>query len=74
MEYVAVKRRTLVVNLTFGVYFAVTSTILPWVAYYMADWRFFAYATAVPFLTVILTPWILPESARLVKIIQLFDL
>ncbi|XP_012267392.2 carcinine transporter-like [Athalia rosae] len=64
MEYVAVNRRTLVVNLNFGVYFAVGSTALPWIAYYMSDWRLFTYATAFPLLSCVLTPWILPESAR----------
>lgn len=66
MEYVAINRRTVVVNLSFGVYFAFASTALPWLAYYMSDWRFFAYATAFPLLSAIITPWILPESARYV--------
>ncbi|XP_020280140.1 carcinine transporter-like [Pseudomyrmex gracilis] len=64
VEYMAVNRRTLVVNVAFGVYFAVGSTILPWIAYYVANWRFFAYLTAVPMMSVFVTPWILPESAR----------
>lgn len=64
MEYVAVRRRTIVVNIAFGVYFAVSSTALPWVAYYLANWRYFAYFTALPFLIALVTPWILPESAR----------
>jgi len=60
----AVKRRTLVVNVAFGLYFAFGSTVLPWTAYYIANWRFFAYITAVPMMSVFITPWILPESAR----------
>ncbi|GAB1867834.1 Solute carrier family 22 member 3 [Camponotus japonicus] len=64
LEYMAVKRRTLVVNVAFGLYFAFGSTVLPWTAYYIANWRFFAYITAVPMMSVFITPWILPESAR----------
>ncbi|XP_011137007.1 organic cation transporter protein [Harpegnathos saltator] len=64
VEYMAVKRRTLVVNVAFGIYFALGSTVLPWAAYYVADWKFFAYITAVPMMSVFITPWILPESAR----------
>ncbi|KAH0945542.1 hypothetical protein HN011_010349 [Eciton burchellii] len=64
VEYMAVNRRTLVVNVAFGVYFAIGSTVLPWIAYYVANWRFFAYVTAIPMMNVFITPWILPESAR----------
>ncbi|KAG5338132.1 S22A3 protein, partial [Acromyrmex charruanus] len=64
LEYMAVKRRTLVVNVAFGIYFAVGSTVLPWVAYYVANWRLFTYVSAIPMMSVFITPWILPESAR----------
>ena len=64
VEYMAVKRRTLVFNIAFGIYFAIGSTILPWIAYYIANWRYFAYVSALPLISGIITPWILPESAR----------
>ncbi|XP_034173992.1 carcinine transporter-like isoform X1 [Osmia lignaria lignaria] len=64
LEYMAVSKRTLVVNVAFGIYFAVASTILPWIAYYVSNWRYFTYITAIPLLSVFITPWILPESAR----------
>ncbi|XP_031772778.1 carcinine transporter-like [Apis florea] len=64
LEYMAVSKRTLVVNIAFGVHFAIASTILPWMAYYISNWRYFTYVTAIPLLSVIITPWILPESAR----------
>ncbi|XP_076766325.1 carcinine transporter-like [Xylocopa sonorina] len=64
LEYMAVSKRTLVVNIAFGVHFAVASTILPWIAYYVSNWRYFTYITAIPLLSVFITPWILPESAR----------
>ncbi|XP_017878840.1 carcinine transporter-like isoform X2 [Ceratina calcarata] len=64
LEYMAVEKRTLVVNVAFGLYFAVASTVLPWMAYYIANWRYFTYVSALPLLSVFITPWILPESAR----------
>lgn len=67
LEYMAVSKRTLVVNIAFGVHFAIASTILPWMAYYISNWRYFTYVTAIPLLSVIITPWILPESARWVN-------
>ncbi|XP_046594939.1 carcinine transporter isoform X2 [Neodiprion lecontei] len=64
LEYVAVDKRSLVVNGAFGFYFALSSTILPWIAYFVADWRILCYVLAIPFLNAIVTPWILPESSR----------
>ncbi|XP_046742459.1 organic cation transporter protein-like isoform X3 [Diprion similis] len=64
LEYVAVNKRSLVVNGAFGFYFALSSTILPWIAYFVADWRILCYVFAIPLLSAIVTPWILPESAR----------
>ncbi|KAM0735441.1 Carcinine transporter [Formica fusca] len=64
VEYMAVNRRSLVVNVAFGLYFGIGSTVLPWIAYYVANWRFFAYVSALPMMSVFITPWILPESAR----------
>jgi hypothetical protein len=64
VEYMAVRRRSLVVNVAFGVYFALGSTVLPWAAYYIADWRYLSYVSALPLVSCFITPWILPESAR----------
>ncbi|KOC69918.1 Solute carrier family 22 member 3 [Habropoda laboriosa] len=64
LEYMAISKRSLVVNVAFGIYAAVISTLLPWIAYYVASWRYFTYITALPLLSVVITPWILPESAR----------
>lgn len=64
LEYMAVRRRSLVVNVAFGVYFAIGSSMLPWMAYYLADWRKLCYFSAVPLVCCLITPWILPESAR----------
>ncbi|XP_012276484.1 carcinine transporter [Orussus abietinus] len=64
VEYMAVNKRTLVFNMTFGLFFALLSTMLPWVAYFIADWRNFTYVSSIPILLCLLTPWIIPESAR----------
>ena len=58
------KYRTLVANMSFGIYFAVASSILPWMAYWIADWRILSVVTAVPLVTAFIGPWIVPESAR----------
>ncbi|XP_015127546.1 carcinine transporter [Diachasma alloeum] len=64
VEYMGVHRRTLVFNIAFGIHFALGSTLLPWFAYYIANWRHLAYVVAIPMAIGLLTPWILPESAR----------
>ncbi|XP_076238886.1 carcinine transporter-like [Calliopsis andreniformis] len=64
LEYMSVAKRTLVVNVAFGIHFAIASTILPWMAYYISNWKLFTYVSALPLLSVFITPWILPESAR----------
>ncbi|KAK0086580.1 hypothetical protein PV326_005490 [Microctonus aethiopoides] len=64
VEYVAVNRRTIVFNVAFGVYFALGSTVLPWIAYYVSNWRYFSYIVALTMVSALFTPWILPESAR----------
>ncbi|KAJ8676291.1 hypothetical protein QAD02_012078 [Eretmocerus hayati] len=64
VEYMAVRRRSLVVNVAFGLYFAMGSTLLPWAAYYIADWRQLCFISALPMASCFITPWIVPESAR----------
>lgn len=60
----AVNRRTIVFNIAFGIYFALGSTVLPWIAYYVSNWRYFSYIVALTMASGLFTPWILPESAR----------
>ncbi|XP_051159899.1 organic cation transporter protein-like isoform X2 [Leptopilina boulardi] len=64
IEYVGPKYRTLVANMSFGIYFAAAAGLLPWIAYWIADWRILSVVTAVPLVTAFLGPWIVPESAR----------
>lgn len=64
IEYVGPKYRTLVANMSFGLYFAVAAGLLPWIAYWIADWRILSMATACPMIVAFIAPWIVPESAR----------
>lgn len=64
LEYVGPKWRTFVANMSIALFFTLASTALPWIAYYIADWKLFAIITSAPLALAILTPWIVPESAR----------
>lgn len=58
------KYRTFVSNMSIALFFTAGGCALPWIAYYVADWKILAIVTSAPLLLVILTPWLIPESAR----------
>ena len=60
------KWRTFVANMSIAIYFTMATCLLPWMAYFIADWKMLCIATSVPLLLVVVTPWIVPESARYV--------
>lgn len=64
LEYVGPKWRTFVANMSIALFFTFAACILPWIAYYLADWRLTCLATSVPLLLAIATPLVVPESAR----------
>ena len=64
IEYVGPKYRTLIANMSFGIYFALAASLLPWVAYWISNWRILSVVTALPLVVAFITPWIVPESAR----------
>ncbi|XP_044008033.1 organic cation transporter 1-like [Aphidius gifuensis] len=64
IEYVGPKYRTIVTNMSFGIYYAIASSILPWIAYWIANWKILSVVTALPLAIAFLGPWIVPESAR----------
>ncbi|XP_046745586.1 carcinine transporter-like [Diprion similis] len=64
IEYVDLQHRTFMANASFGLYFSCSAGVLPWLAYYIADWRIFNGVTAIPFMAAFFAPWIVPESAR----------
>lgn len=64
LEYVGPKWRTFVANMSIALFFTTASCALPWIAYYLADWKTFAIVTSAPLALAILTPVLVPESAR----------
>uniref|UniRef100_A0A336K3J5 CSON009535 protein n=1 Tax=Culicoides sonorensis TaxID=179676 RepID=A0A336K3J5_CULSO len=64
LEYVGPRWRTFVANMSIAIFFTMASCALPWIAYYLADWRMFTIVTSVPLALAIFTPWVVPESAR----------
>ncbi|XP_076239587.1 organic cation transporter protein-like isoform X1 [Calliopsis andreniformis] len=64
LEYVGPKWRTFVANMSIAIFFTFAACILPWIAYFLADWRMTCIATSVPLVLAVATPWLVPESAR----------
>ncbi|XP_026301780.1 organic cation transporter protein-like [Apis mellifera] len=64
LEYVGPKWRTFVANMSIAMFFTFASCILPWIAYFLLDWRMTCIATSVPLILAVATPWLIPESAR----------
>ncbi|XP_058810792.1 organic cation transporter protein-like [Phymastichus coffea] len=64
LEYVGPKWRTFVANMSIAMFFTFAACLLPWIAYYIADWRLTCVATSVPLILALSAPWLVPESAR----------
>uniref|UniRef100_A0A7G3AZ84 Putative synaptic vesicle transporter svop n=1 Tax=Lutzomyia longipalpis TaxID=7200 RepID=A0A7G3AZ84_LUTLO len=64
LEYVGPKWRTFVANMSIAIFFTMGSCALPWIAYFLEDWKMFIIVTSAPLCLSILTPFIVPESAR----------
>ncbi|CAK9820774.1 Organic cation transporter protein [Anthophora plagiata] len=64
LEYVGPKWRTFVANMSIAMFFTFAACILPWIAYFLADWRMTCIVTSVPLVLAVATPWLVPESAR----------
>ncbi|XP_076376722.1 organic cation transporter protein [Megalopta genalis] len=64
LEYIGPKWRTFVANMSYGIFFTIGAVLLPWMAYYLADWRTFAVVTSAPLVTAAFTSFVLPESVR----------
>ncbi|CAL7934080.1 unnamed protein product [Xylocopa violacea] len=64
LEYVGPKWRTFVANMSIAMFFTFAACVLPWIAYFLADWRMTCIATSVPLVLAVATPWLVPESAR----------
>ncbi|XP_025830038.1 organic cation transporter protein-like [Agrilus planipennis] len=64
LEYVGPKWRTFVANMSIAIFFTFAAAVLPWIAWFLEDWRMFTVVTSVPLALAVLTPWVVPESAR----------
>ncbi|KAL4711293.1 hypothetical protein ACJJTC_019134 [Scirpophaga incertulas] len=64
LEYVGPKWRTFVANISIAVYFTFAACLLPWIAIGVANWQHYTLITSVPLVLSLLTPWVVPESAR----------
>lgn len=64
LEYVGPKWRTFVANMSIAIFFTAASTVLPWIALWISDWRLLCIVTSTPLFIALLTPWVVPESAR----------
>ncbi|XP_016984828.1 organic cation transporter protein [Drosophila rhopaloa] len=64
LEYVGPKYRTFVANMSIAIFFTGAACLLPWIAYFLADWKLLAIVTSAPLLLALLTPFVVPESAR----------
>ena len=50
--------------MSIALFFTLAACVLPWIAYYLADWRMTCIVTSVPLVLAVATPWLVPESAR----------
>lgn len=50
--------------MSIAIFFTAATCALPWIAYYIADWKMFAIVTSAPLVLAIFTPFVVPESAR----------
>ncbi|XP_014474814.1 PREDICTED: organic cation transporter protein-like isoform X3 [Dinoponera quadriceps] len=64
LEYVGPKWRTFVANMSIALFFTFAACILPWIAYFLADWRMTCITVSVPLVLAVAAPWLVPESAR----------
>lgn len=64
LEYVGLKWRTFVANMSIGVYFTFAACLLPWIALAVADWKIYTLIISVPLALAVFTGCVVPESAR----------
>ncbi|OWR50027.1 hypothetical protein KGM_202411 [Danaus plexippus plexippus] len=64
LEYTGPKYRTWAANMSIALFFGGGCLILPWVAWWVSDWRTLLWVTSLPMLLVVVVPFTVPESAR----------
>ncbi|GAB6029801.1 hypothetical protein CHUAL_005514 [Chamberlinius hualienensis] len=63
LEYTGPSKRTLVSNVSFGIFHCLSAVMIPWVAYLVWNWRMFAIATSAPIGIILPLCFVIPESA-----------
>lgn len=64
MENVGTKYRPLIGNLAMAFGFPLAVAVMPWIAYFLSNWRHFALTMAVPVLVLVVMCFLIPESPR----------
>ncbi|CAD0206830.1 unnamed protein product [Chrysodeixis includens] len=64
LEYVGPKWRTFVANMSIAAYFTFAACLLPWIALGVNNWQIYTLIISVPLVLAVLTPLVVPESAR----------
>ncbi|KAJ0182993.1 hypothetical protein K1T71_000969 [Dendrolimus kikuchii] len=64
VEYVDIKWRTFVANMSIAVYFTTAACLLPWIALAVANWKIYTVIISAPLILAVFTPLVVPESAR----------
>ncbi|CAK1541327.1 unnamed protein product [Leptosia nina] len=64
LEYVGPKHRTWVANISIALFFGGGCLALPWIALAIGDWKKLLWYTSLPYLIVVVVPFVVPESAR----------
>lgn len=50
--------------MSIAIFFTLAAVVLPYIALALANWKLFALVTSLPLALAVLTPWLVPESAR----------
>lgn len=50
--------------MSIAIFFTTAACLLPWIAIYLGSWQWLAVVTSAPLGLSLLTPWLVPESAR----------
>lgn len=64
LEYVAPKYRSLMSNASFGVFYSLFVTALPFLVLALGHWKLISLVTSLPLVFAIFTPLLIPESPR----------
>ncbi|XP_068149367.1 beta-alanine transporter [Drosophila tropicalis] len=64
LENVGVEYRTLIANVAVTLYYTPSACLLPWIAYFLDNWRILSLVTSIPIVFALVLYFFLPESPR----------